>query len=158
MNKEKISKSRKIRKSRRIRIIKIIIFVVAGAGLLFMLYPSIVNAIVGVKQADVLSEWETRQENLSGEEINQTGSVESTETTAEGTTPGEDENSAGAIGQSGSSNVNSIGIGKETLDYEVLTAEDFFPLKMSIPRIDLEQVSYEGADTQTLKQGPGHIA
>src|SRR4030042_7217633 len=136
-------KKERISKSKRIRIIRIIIFVVAGAGLLFMLYPSIVNAIVGVKQEDVLSEWETRQE--------------STETTAEGTTQEEDESSTGTIGQSGSSNVNSTSIGKEIPDYEVLTAEDFFPLKMSIPRIDLEHISYEGADTQTLKQGPGHI-
>ncbi len=144
-------------KSKKIRIIKIIIFVVAGAGLIFMLYPSIVNTIVGVKQADVLSEWETRQEDLSGEEIDRTESVESTETAAEGTTPGEDESSMDAIGQSGSSNVNSADVGKETIDYSNLTAEDFFPLKMSIPRIDLEQISYEGADTQTLKEGPGHI-
>jgi len=137
MDKEKNSKSKKI------RIIKIIIFVVAGAGLIFMLYPSIVNAIVGVKQADVLSEWETSQE--------------STETTTEGDTPGENESSTGTMGQSGSSNVNSADVGKETIDYSNLTSEDFFPLKMSIPRIDLEQISYEGADTQTLKEGPGHI-
>ncbi|MDD5622445.1 MAG: class E sortase [Actinomycetota bacterium] len=41
--------------------------------------------------------------------------------------------------------------------YNDLTAKDFFPLKMPISKIDLEQISYEGADTQTLNQGPEHI-
>jgi len=123
----------------------------------FLLYPSIANTIVGAKQANVLSEWETRQEDLSGEEIGQAGSVESTGTAVEGTIEGEDESGTGTIGQSGSPNVNSTDMGKENQDYRVLTAEDFFPLKISIPRIDLEQISYEGADTQTLKEGPGHI-
>ncbi len=151
MDKEKILKSKKI------KIIKIIIFVVAGAGLLFMLYPSIVNTIVGAKQASVLSEWEAQIENSSGQEIGQIGSVESSETVLENITEEKNENSGGTIERSGNSNANSAKIGKKTVDYRFLTAEDFFPLKMSIPRIDLEQISYEGADTWTLKQGPGHI-
>src|SRR3972149_11622700 len=151
MDKERNSKSKKI------RIIKIIIFVVVGAGILAMTYPSIVNTIIGAKQADVLSEWETRQEDLSGEEIEQTGLVESSEIESGNTTAGENEDSEGTTGRSGSLNADSAKIGKKVTEYRFLTAEDFFPLKLSIPRIDLEQISYEGADTQTLKEGPGHI-
>ncbi|MFA5015464.1 MAG: class E sortase [Actinomycetota bacterium] len=151
MNKERISKSK------RIRIIKIIIFVIAGAGLIFMLYPSIVNAIVGAKQADVLSEWEAQKEDLSGEVTEDAASTESPGTAAGDIIEEEGASSTDTTGQPGSSNVISADTGKETIDYNSLTAEDFFPLKMSIPRIELEQISYEGADTQTLKQGPGHI-
>lgn len=37
-----------------------------------------------------------------------------------------------------------------------LTAEDFFPMKITIPKIELEYVVYEGTDTVTLKKGAGH--
>lgn len=151
MNKERIPGSK------RIRIIKIIIFVVAGAGLIFMLYPSVVNAIVGARQADVLSEWEAQKEVPSGEAVEDAESIESSGTTTEDIIEEEDTGGTDNIEQSGSSSVSSADAGKETLDYSSLTAEDFFPLKMSIPGIDLEQISYEGADIQTLKQGPGHI-
>ncbi len=43
------------------------------------------------------------------------------------------------------------------LDYKNLTAEDFFPLKIIIPKIDVEKTVYEGHDDDTLKTGPGHI-
>jgi len=43
------------------------------------------------------------------------------------------------------------------LDYSSLTPGDFFPAKLTIPRIDMELVSWEGADPQSLEQGPGHI-
>lgn len=150
MNKERISKSK------RIKIIKIIIFVVAGAGILFMLYPSISNAITGAKQASVLSEWESREEDLSPE-TEDTGVSDDSAIETEYITGEENEDNAETRGQSGSSDVSSADTGKEAMDYNSLTAEDFFPLKMSIPKIDLEQISYEGADTKTLKQGPGHI-
>jgi len=147
---------KKFFKFKKIKIINIIIFIIAGAGLLFMLYPSIENAIVGAKQASVLSEWEAKKKDLS-EEVKETGSADSSVTALENIIEGENESSARARGQSGSSDVSSADIGRRTVDYSDLTAEDFFPLKMSIPKIGLEQISYEGADTLTLKEGPGHI-
>ncbi|GAG62694.1 unnamed protein product, partial [marine sediment metagenome] len=48
-------------------------------------------------------------------------------------------------------------IDEEVVDYKDLTAEDFFPLKIRIPKIDLEWIVNEGSDRQTLKEGPGHI-
>jgi LPXTG-site transpeptidase (sortase) family protein len=38
-----------------------------------------------------------------------------------------------------------------------VAAEDFFPLKMIIPAVEMEFIVNEGADRQTLKSGPGHI-
>lgn len=151
MDKKKNSKYKKI------RIIKIIIFVVAGAGLLFLMYPSFINVIVGAKQANVLSEWESQKENLSKEEIEQTKSMESSEVESENTSEGENQKSEGIIGKSGSLSVNSAKIGNEIANYKDLTAEDFFPLKIRIPKIDLEWIVNEGSDPQTLKEGPGHI-
>ncbi len=46
---------------------------------------------------------------------------------------------------------------KEEVYYSILTAEDFFPLMIRIPKIGLKLIVNEGADTKTLKQGPGHI-
>ena len=40
--------------------------------------------------------------------------------------------------------------------YEGLTAEDFFPLKMTIPKIELEWILYESTASAVLKKGPGH--
>ena len=37
-----------------------------------------------------------------------------------------------------------------------LTAEDFFPMKITIPKIELEYVVLEGTDSATLKKGAGH--
>lgn len=47
---------------------------------------------------------------------------------------------------------------KEEIDYSILTAEDFFPSMIKIPKIGLKLIVNEGADTQTLKKGPGHIS
>lgn len=148
---------KKSSKYKKIRIIKIIIFVIAGTGLLFLLYPSFINTIVGAKQANILSEWEAQKENLSKEGMEQAESVESSEVAPENTTEGENQKSEGIIGKSGSSSVDSAKIDKEIVNYKDLTAEDFFPLKIRIPKIDLEWIVNEGSDTKTLKQGLGHI-
>lgn len=53
----------------------------------------------------------------------------------------------------------SIKLGQDGLDIEKdsdLTAEDFFPMKITIPKIELEYVVLEGTDTATLKEGAGH--
>ena len=144
-------------KSKKIRVIKIIIFVIAGTGLLFLLYPSFINTIVGAKQASVSSEWEAQKENLSEEGMEQAESVESSEVAPENISEGENQKSEGIIGKSGSSSVNSAKIGKEIANYKDLSAEDFFPLKFQSLKSALN-ILYEGADPKTLKEGPGHIA
>lgn len=147
----------RILKAKKIKIIKIIISVIAGAGLLFLLYPTFVNAIVGVKQESVLSEWEAQKEDLSEEGMEQAEQVESSEVTPENAAEWEDQESEGITGKSGGSGVSSVKTGKEIIDYKDLAAEDFFPLKIRIPKIDLEWIVNEGVDTKTLKEGPGHI-
>jgi len=122
-----------------------------------MLYPSFINTIVGAKQADVLSEWEARKENLSEEGMEQAESVESSEVAPENAPEGENQENEGIIGKSDSSGIDSAKIDEEIVNYENLSAKDFFPLKIRIPKIDLEWIVNEGVDTKTLREGPGHI-
>jgi LPXTG-site transpeptidase (sortase) family protein len=125
------------------KIIKIITFVFIGVGVLFLLYPSITNVISDIKKAGVLSEWEIQKEASSYEE------TVSEDMTIEG-----DEESDSILE---APDDLGAGIEEETINYDELTADDFFPLKIIIPKIDLEWIVNEGSDRQTLYEGPGHI-
>jgi len=125
------------------KIIKIITFVFIGVGVLFLLYPSITNVISDIKKAGVLSEWEIQKEASSYEE------TVSEDMTIEG-----DEESDSILE---APDDLEAGIEEETINYDELTADDFFPLKIIIPKIDLEWIVNEGSDRQTLYEGPGHI-
>jgi len=124
------------------KIIKIITFVFIGTGVLFLLYPTITNVISDVKKAGTLSEWEEQKEASSEEE------AVSEDITAESDTEGD-----AAL----EDKVLVDDTKEETVDYNSLTADDFFPLKIIIPQIDLEWIVNEGSDRQTLYEGPGHI-
>lgn len=119
-------------KTRKIAKIVIVIFTVAGV--LFLLYLTAVNIISEAKEADILSEWEEQKEKSSEEVMVKDSDVISDEPES-----------------------LSDDTEKEIAGYAELTAEDFFPLKIIIPKINLERISYEGADNKTLEQGPGHI-
>jgi len=134
---------KKLSRSKIIKIAKIVTFVALGAGVLFLLYPSIVNVISEVKKEGIISEWETQKKVSPEEEI-----------TSEDAVSEDDEESSGVADEIDSTDA---GIKEETVDHGTLTAEDFFPLKIIIPIIDLEWIVNEGSDTQTLKEGPGHI-
>jgi len=140
----------KLSKSKKIKILKIVTAVIAGAGLLFLLYPSYTNIVGRVRQASVLSEWETKKEALQEE------GKEPFEIDENYITPSEDIIEGDKIDKI-TEEPYSRDIGKEEIDYSILTAEDFFPLKIKIPKIELEWIVNEEADTVTLKQGPGHI-
>jgi len=135
-------KKRKVSTLKVTKIIKIITFVFIGAGILFLLYPTITNIISDVKKAGTLSEWEAQKEASSEEEA--VTEDMTTESDTEGDAALEDE-------------VLVDDTKEEAVDYSVLTADDFFPLKIIIPKIDLEWIVNEGSDRQTLYEGPGHI-
>ena len=116
------------------KIVKIVIVIFTVAGVLFLLYLTAVNIISEAKEADILSEWEEQKEKSSEEVMVKDSDVISDEPES-----------------------LSDDTEKEIAGYAELTAEDFFPLKIIIPKINLERISYEGADNKTLEQGPGHI-
>lgn len=116
------------------KIVRIVIVIFTVAGVLFLLYLTAVNIISEAKEADILSEWEEQKEKSSEEVMVKDSDVISDEPES-----------------------LSDDTEKEIAGYAELTAEDFFPLKIIIPKINLERISYEGADNKTLEQGPGHI-
>ena len=140
---EKNNENKKSSESKKIKIAKIITFVILGAGVLFLLYPTITNIISDVKKAGTLSEWEEQKETSSEEE------AVSEDITTEG-----DGESDVIVEEP---EILGDGTKEEAVDYSNLTADDFFPLKIIIPKIDLEWVVNEGSDRQTLYEGPGHI-
>jgi sortase A len=129
--------------SKRLKAVKIVIFVVLGIGVLFIMYPTITNIISDVKKAGTLSEWEAQKE-VSLEE----------EAATEDVTAESDTESDAALEEP---EITVIDTQEEAVDYSSLTADDFFPLKMIIPKVDFEWIVNEGSDRQTLYQGPGHI-
>lgn len=144
----------KFPKSKKIKILIIATAVIAAAGVLFLLYPTFTNIVGRVRQAGALSEWEVKREAPPGEEIEPAEAGEE----EEGAPAAAGEDDAGEDITSNIKEETENGeAGKEEINYSSLTAEDFFPLKIKIPKIELELIVNEGADTKTLKQGPGHI-
>jgi LPXTG-site transpeptidase (sortase) family protein len=140
---EKNNKKKKPSGSKKIKIAKIVTFVILGVGVLFLLYPTITNVISDVRKAGTLSEWEAQKEASSEEEA-----VSEDITT-------EDDGESDVIVEEPEIPVDDTQ--EEAVDYSILTADDFFPLKIIIPAIDLEWIVNEGSDRQTLYEGPGHI-
>ncbi len=146
------------------RIIKVTLFLAAFAVILFLLYPLYINIITTLRQEDILSKWGSQEAALSEEGATTTGLAGDSGTTSENTASEDSVKDGKTLEGSVSRDTADYGdieigfdIGREILDYSNLTAEDFFPLKIKIPRIKLERIVNEGADILTLTSGPGHI-
>ena len=138
MNNNNKKNTKKIKLLRAVTIVSIVI------GTLLILYPIYTNFIAGSREAIVLSAWEDQKEEYfeeveADEEISDETDIDSS-----------DENEEVTMEISGDT------AGEATFDYGDLTVEDFFPLKMSIPKIEVEAVVEEGTDAQSLKNGPGY--
>jgi LPXTG-site transpeptidase (sortase) family protein len=131
-------------KLKRIKIIKVFSFIFIGTGLLLIFYPVYTNFIATSQELAVLSAWDEQKEELFEQGGDEEVVEESGEVSVDGT---EIEDDPGFEIDITSGEVSV---------YENLTTEDFFPLKISIPKIELVSISYEGTDSQTLKKGPGH--
>ncbi len=129
-------------KSKKARIMLIVVYIFIGAGTLFLCYFVAVNFLAEKSRQAKLDLWESQKQALAEQEI----------TDSSGETAGDSEYS-----KETNSSYDASSLKEDYTDYEIPAAEDFFPLKMSIPRIDLEWVSYESADSLILEQGPGHI-
>jgi LPXTG-site transpeptidase (sortase) family protein len=122
-------------KSKRLKIVLAIMYVFMAACIIFLVYLIVAAYLAEKDRQAQLALWESQKQALSGE-----GIADSDKMVDKDYPP-----------------YDIAADKEEAMDYDRLTAEDFFPLKLSIPKIDLEWVSYEGSDDQTLKQGPGHI-
>jgi len=122
-------------KSKRLKIILSIMSVFMAACIIFLVYLIVVACLVEKDRQAQLALWESQKHTLSDESLADSDKI---------------------IDEDYPSHYTAADKAA-VVDYSKLTAEDFFPLKISIPSIELEWVSYEGADSKTLEQGPSHI-
>jgi len=120
--------------------LKILIAILIIAGLGLLLYPFITNIIASRQESEILSQWEEKEEIV---ETNQ--ALEETQNEEE-FSPEEE-----AIIEW------SEEISKQAEPVEEPVIEDYFPLKITIPSIEVGWIVNEGTDRETLKKGPGHI-
>ena len=151
ISKEKPESMRKPKMS-KYKIVTLAAIILVLTGISILIYPYITNYFSGRQQAGILEEWEKEavtatigdSERISDVETSNENIMDKTDDTING----------GGSSTSAESIVNDT---SEELDYTTLTAEDFFPLRISIPKIELDWVVNEGTDVNTLKKGPGHI-
>jgi len=144
-------------KSKKIKAYKVLLYMLIVIGTLLILYPVYTNFIAGSRETTVLSAWEDQKEEYF-EKI-ETEKEFSNETDIEQTSEdiNEDRDNSGENEEVTLEFAGDIA-GEAILDYSDLTIEDFFPLKMLIPKIEVETVVGEGTDSQSLKKGPGYEA
>jgi len=138
-------------KLKKMKILKILLYIFIVAGITLIAYPVYTNIIASRIESENLSAWEEQKQDPSIKESgidpdSESSSTENIEQEDTGAQEGEDD--------------PVMDTGQDwftiTESESGLTAEDFFPLKMSIPKIELEYMVYEGTDKVTLKKGVGH--
>jgi LPXTG-site transpeptidase (sortase) family protein len=139
-------------KVKKTKLLKAIIFSSIGLGLILILYPVYTNFIAGSMESSVLSAWEEQKEDYfagieAEEEVDEQASQDDIEDASVS-----QENEEVTLEITGDTTA------EVSLDYTDLTLEDFFPLKMSTPKIEVEAIVEEGTDAQSLKNGPGYEA
>ena len=136
---------------RRRMIINIFIYLLIIAGLILIAYPIYTNFISSRTESENISEWDEQKEDLITEDVsnigNDTSSADDIGTEDIQAGQGED-NPVMDVEQ------NGFIIPEDGIE---LNTDDYFPLKMTIPKIELEYIVHEGTDTATLKKGPGHL-
>jgi len=103
-----------------------------------ILYPVYTNFIASKDISEELAEWEEKKD--TGAQVKET------------------ENTVGETEDIDIEDDPVMDIGQEeyTADGSGLSAEDLFPMKIEIPKIELEYMVYEGTDRETLKKAAGH--
>ena len=141
---------------KRIKILRILLYVFIAVGLGLIFWPVYTNFIASRSISEELSEWEELKSGTTGEET-----ITETENTAqagEESSPETEEE----ISQQSEESIEDVPVmdfsfdGTSITTESGLTAEDFFPMKITIPKIELEYVVLEGTDSATLKKGAGH--
>jgi LPXTG-site transpeptidase (sortase) family protein len=133
-------------KKKKFIILRAFLYVFMAAGIGLILWPVYTNFMASRGVSEELSGWEEESAEIVAEDdtvihLDQADTEEQLEDPQDsGDDPVMDMSQDGSAIQADSG----------------LTAEDFFPMKISIPKIELEYVVYEGTDTITLKKGAGH--
>ena len=139
--------------------IQILIIIICSlltiSGIVLILFPNITNIIASSKQPSILLQWDNLKKAVT-ETMPVSGPTSSTTesfTTAEVSTANTNDTLNPDKDNSKSTEIN---LGNPKPGTAEISVEDFFPLKITIPKIDIEWIVNEGTDTKTLKKGPGH--
>ena len=133
--------------------IKILIIIICSvfilSGIVMVLYPNITNIIANSKKQTDLLQWNDLKKagtETITDQSSTSGIVESS-TDNQNDTLNSDKN-----------NLNSIerDLGNPKPGPDEISVENFFPLKITVPKIEIEWIVNEGTDIKTLKKGPGH--
>ena len=139
-------------KLKKIKILKILLYIGIVVGIMLIAYPTYTNIIASRIESEKLSVWEEQKQDLDIKESDIQPDRESS------FTENLDKEDAAAQESEDDSEMDMGQNGFIMTETEsVLNAEDYFPLKILIPKIELEYIVYEGTDTVTLKKGPGHM-
>ncbi len=157
-------KSEKKRKSFTVMIV--IVSILFAGGLALILYPFFTNIPSYLQKGSQLSQWESEKKNETSLEqenkIKNTADKSEAEAVSGNTLS---DKTAANDSQTKNSEPEQKENYKDSEDGDlsalegttIYTAEDLFPLKISIPKIEVEWITNEGADVPTLRKGPGHI-
>lgn len=147
MFEDKEKQNKNIKRPVKVLLMKILLYSVIALGLGLIFYPVYTNFVASREISEELTEWEDLKEETISEET----------TDEEIPAPAEEEDIVASGEETEDVPVMEMGEDGFTPETERdLTAEDFFPLKISIPKIELEYVVLEGTDSVTLKKGAGH--
>jgi LPXTG-site transpeptidase (sortase) family protein len=135
---------------KRIKIYRILLYILIAVGFGLIFWPVYTNFIASRGMSEELTEWEEESLEDSGEEII------STEKDPELETEAVDADQVGSEDAEDNPVMEMIQDGPDIEIQSELTAEDFFPMKITIPKIELEYLVLEGTDSVTLKKGAGH--
>jgi LPXTG-site transpeptidase (sortase) family protein len=146
MESKKDKDTKKENKRSKTVVLRILLYVFIAAGLAMILYPVYTNFIASKDISEELAEWEEKKD--TAEEAYQDSGSQAIEA----------EDTIDEAEEIDFEDDPSMDIGKEeySADGSGLTAEDLFPMKIEIPKIELEYMVYEGTDRETLKKGAGH--
>jgi len=142
--------------SRKIKILIIIICSVSIiSGIIMVLYPNITNIIANSKHQSDLLQWD----DLKKAAPQTIPEDSSTSSIIEGATIEDSTDNKNDTLNSDKNNLNSIerDLGNPKPGPAEISVENFLPLKITIPKIEIEWIVNEGTDLKTLKKGPGHI-
>ncbi len=124
------------------------ILVISGIGL--VIYPNITNIIANSKHQSDLLQWNELKKAATVTIPDYSSASDATDG------PTDDKNNA-LSSEENNLNITERDLGNPKPGLDKISVENFFPLKITMPKIDIEWIVYEGTETETLKKGPGHI-
>jgi len=148
MDSKKEKDTKKENKKRKIVLLKILLYIFIAAGLAMILYPVYTNFIASKDISEELAEWEEKKDDAEEAFQDTDTQVKETENTVENVEDADIKDDP----------VMDLGDEEIILPEieEDVSPEELFPMKISIPKIELEYIVQEGTDRETLKKAAGH--